>query len=72
MEKSESIMREYISISDTLRKPVSVRRKVLYNILIEFGEPMNFVRLNKIYLNETYNEVNIVKYLSIDFLSKMA
>jgi hypothetical protein len=31
----------------------SVRREVLYNILIKFGVPMELVRLNKICLNET-------------------
>jgi hypothetical protein len=32
----------------------SVRRKVLYNSLIEFGVPMKLVRLIKMCLNETY------------------
>jgi hypothetical protein len=34
----------------------SVRRKVLYNIFIEFGTPMKLVRLIKICLNETYSK----------------
>jgi hypothetical protein len=33
----------------------SVRREVLYNILIEFGVPMKVVRLSKMCLNETYS-----------------
>jgi hypothetical protein len=44
-----------------------VRREVLYNVLIEFGVPMNLVRLIKICLNETYNKVRIGKYLSDSF-----
>jgi len=42
----------------------SVRREVLYNILIEFGIPMKLVRRIKMSLNETYNTVRIGKNLS--------
>ena len=42
----------------------SVRREVLYNILIEFGIPMQLVRLLKMCLNETYSRVRIDKHLS--------
>jgi len=35
----------------------SVRKKVLYHILIEFGIPMKLVRLIKMCLNETYSRV---------------
>jgi hypothetical protein len=34
----------------------SVRREVLYSILIEFGVPMKLARLLKMCSNETYNK----------------
>jgi len=42
----------------------SVRREVLYNILIEFCIPMKLVRLIKICLTETYSRVRVGKNLS--------
>jgi hypothetical protein len=42
----------------------SVRREVLYNIVIEFCIPMKLVRLIKMCLNETYSKVRIGKHLS--------
>jgi hypothetical protein len=42
----------------------SVRREVLYNILIEFGIPVELVRLIKMCLNETHNRVRVGKHLS--------
>jgi len=41
----------------------SVRRKVLYNILIQFGIPMKLVRLTKMCLTETYSRVRVGKNL---------
>jgi hypothetical protein len=42
----------------------SVRKEVLYNILIKFGIPMKLVRLMKMCLNETYNRILVGKHLS--------
>jgi hypothetical protein len=53
------------SAIDRLQKTYdSVNRKVLYNILIEFGVSMKLVRLIKMCLNETYRNVCIGKHLS--------
>ena len=41
-----------------------VRREVLYNILIEFGTPMELVRLTKMCWTETYSRVRVGKNLS--------
>jgi hypothetical protein len=41
----------------------SVRKEVLYNILIEYGIPRKLVRLIKICLNETYGRVQVGKHL---------
>jgi hypothetical protein len=45
----------------------SVRREVLYNILIEFGIPMKLVRSIKMCLNETHSKVYIGKHFSDSF-----
>jgi hypothetical protein len=45
----------------------SVRREILYNILIEFGIPMKLVRVIKMCLNETCSKVRLVKHLSDSF-----
>jgi hypothetical protein len=42
----------------------SVRREVLYNILMEFGVLMELVRLIKTCLNETCSKVRVGKHLS--------
>jgi len=43
---------------------VSVRREVLYNILIEFGILKKLVRLIKMCLTETYSRVRVGKNFS--------
>jgi hypothetical protein len=45
----------------------SIKREVLYNILLEFGISKKLVRLIKMYLNETYSKVFIGKPLSDKF-----
>jgi len=45
----------------------SVRREVLYNILIEFDIPMELVRLIKMCLTESYSRVQVGKKLSDEF-----
>jgi hypothetical protein len=45
----------------------SVRREVLYNIVIEFGVPRKLIGLIKMCLNETYSRVCISKNLCDKF-----
>jgi hypothetical protein len=45
----------------------SVKREVLYNILLEFGTSKKLLRLIKTCLNETYTKVHIGKVLSDKF-----
>ncbi|KAJ4432787.1 hypothetical protein ANN_21426 [Periplaneta americana] len=45
----------------------SVKREVLYDILIEFGIPKKLVRLIKMCLSETYSRVRIDQFLSDPF-----
>jgi sorting nexin-29 len=45
----------------------SIKREVLYNILLEFGIPKKIVRIIKICLSETYSKVCIRKLLSDKF-----
>jgi hypothetical protein len=56
-----------IFLSSLTRFYDSVRREVLYNILIEFGAPMILLRLIKMCLNEMYSKVRICKHLSDSF-----
>ncbi|KAJ4451230.1 hypothetical protein ANN_02690 [Periplaneta americana] len=45
----------------------SVKREVLYDILIEFGSPKKLVRLIKMCLSERYSRVRIDQFLSVAF-----
>jgi hypothetical protein len=45
----------------------SVKKEVLYNILLEFCVPKKLVRLIKMCLNETYSTVHVGKLLSDKF-----
>jgi hypothetical protein len=49
----------------------SVKREVLYNILLEFHIPKKLIRLIKMCLNETYSKVRVVKFVSINFVFRM-
>ena len=48
----------------------SVKREVLYNILIQFVIPIKLVRLIKMCLNETYSRFWVGKHLSDMFTVK--
>ena len=52
-------MNQFISSIDFKKAYNSVRREVLYKILIEFGIPRKLVRLIKMSLTETYSRVRV-------------
>ena len=66
-ENNEAVHKLFI---DLMKSYDSVRRAVLYNILIEFGISLKLVRLIKICLNETYSRVGVGSYLSDMFSVK--
>jgi hypothetical protein len=49
----------------------SVKREVLYNILLEFGIPKKLVGLVKMCLNKAYSKVRAGKFCQINLLSRM-
>jgi hypothetical protein len=64
-EYNETVHRLFV---DFKKAYDSVRREVLYNILMELGVPMKLVRLIKMCLNETYSKVRLGKHLLDSFL----
>ena len=61
MEYNEAVHHLFIELK---KAHDSVRREVLYNILIEFGIAMKLVRIIKMCLNETYSRICVGKHLS--------
>ena len=60
-EYSETVRQLFV---DFKKAYDSVRKEVLYIILIEFGIPMKLVGLIKMCLNEIYSTVRVGKHLS--------
>jgi hypothetical protein len=63
-EHNQTVHQLFIDFNKTYD---SVRKEVLYNILIDFGVPMKLVRLIKMCLNETCSKVHIGKHLPDSF-----
>jgi hypothetical protein len=59
-EYSETVHQLFIDFKEAYD---SVRREVLYNILMESGIPMKLVELIKLCLNKTYSRVQADKHL---------
>jgi hypothetical protein len=64
LEYNETVRQLFVDLKKAFD---SVRREVLYDILIEFGAPMKLVRLIKLCTNETCCKVLIGKHLSDNF-----
>jgi hypothetical protein len=63
-KKNGNTIRRYIDFKNAYNL---VRKELLCTIVIEFGVPMELVRLIKMCLNETFIKVRIGKYLSDTF-----
>ena len=61
MEYNEAVHQLFVDFKEAYD---SLRRKVLYSNLLEFGIPMNLARLIKMCLVETYSRVRVDKILS--------
>jgi hypothetical protein len=64
LEYNETVYQLFI---DFKKACDSIKREVLYNILVKFGIPKKLVWLIKMCLNETYSKVRIGKLLSDKF-----
>ena len=60
-EHNEAVHQFFIDFKEAYN---SLRREVLYNILMEFGVPMKLVRLMEMCLTETYSRVRVGKNFS--------
>jgi hypothetical protein len=68
MEKNMGVWWDSTSVIHRLQEAYdSIRREVLYNILIQFEVPMKLFRLIKMCLKETYSKICRGKYLSDTF-----
>jgi hypothetical protein len=67
-ENHETVCQAFI---DFKKAYVSIKKEVLYNILIESGGTMKLVRLIKMCLIETNSKVHIGKYFLMHFLLKI-
>jgi hypothetical protein len=61
LEDNEAVQQLFIDFKTDYD---SVRREVMYSILIHFGVPLKLVRPTKLCLHETYNKVYIDKHFS--------
>ena len=67
LKKRECSEEVFLLFRDFKKAYDSVRREVLYKILIEFGIPRKLVRLIKMSLTETYSRVQVGKNVSDRF-----
>jgi hypothetical protein len=69
VHKGSSVLRNWTLtfLQPVSLKSKSVKRKVLYNILLEFGIPKKLARLIKMCLNEIYSKFHVGKLLSDKF-----